>query len=180
MSPGAGLPLNGQGVVLRRLTPADLTAFQGYRRLPEVGRFQSWTPMTDAEALAFLRASQNGPLFVPGQWFQIGVAEPEGNQLIGDMGVCVSADRCDAELGFTLSPAWQGQGLATAAVRAVLPWVFAQAGVSRVIGITDARNQASVRVLRRVGMQRVAVINTVFRGEACEEETYALSRSSHG
>jgi hypothetical protein len=46
--------LRGDGFVLRRLATADLAAFQAYRTDAALGRYQGWSPMTDAEARAFL------------------------------------------------------------------------------------------------------------------------------
>ena len=48
------LPRAFSGGLLRRLRPSDLAAFQAYRSIPELGRFQGWSPMSEAEAAAFL------------------------------------------------------------------------------------------------------------------------------
>lgn len=48
----------------------------------------------------------------------------------------------------------------------------------RVVGITDARNAASVRVLERVGMSRVEAREVVFKGEPCVEWEYSIGRGS--
>ena len=47
-------PVNGQRVVLRRLVAADLPAFQQYRSDDELGRYQGWSPMSDADAAEFI------------------------------------------------------------------------------------------------------------------------------
>jgi RimJ/RimL family protein N-acetyltransferase len=48
--------------------------------------------------------------------------------------------------------------------------------VSRIVAITDARNLASIRLLERVGMRRVATRNAVLRREPRLEHLYAISR----
>ena len=46
------LPRHGQRITLRRLSLADLEAFQAYRSDPIVGLYQSWTPLSqDAAAI---------------------------------------------------------------------------------------------------------------------------------
>lgn len=60
---------------LRRLHRTDLAAFQAYRALAELGRFQGWLPMSFAEALQFLDDMHRLPLFTRGEWVQIGIAD---------------------------------------------------------------------------------------------------------
>jgi len=80
------LPRRFPGGLLRRLRPSDLSSFQAYRSIPELGRYQGWSPMSGAEAMAFLAEMKDAPLFTPGQWVQLGIAEAATNRLIGDIG----------------------------------------------------------------------------------------------
>jgi [ribosomal protein S5]-alanine N-acetyltransferase len=170
------LPRQAGGVVLRRLRTSDLVAFQAYRADPELGRYQGWSAMTDAKALEFLNEVQTAPLFEPGAWVQIGIAEPDSEKLLGDIGLFLNQDATEAEIGFTLARPAHGRGLATAAVRAALHLVFEATSVQRVLGITDARNLASIRLLERVGMRRIDEREVEFRGERCVEWVYAIDR----
>jgi RimJ/RimL family protein N-acetyltransferase/L-amino acid N-acyltransferase YncA len=174
------LPRAGARVVLRRLRRDDLPAFQAYRHDAEVGRWQGWSPQTDAEALAFLDDMAAAPLFAAGEWVQLAIADRATDRLAGDLGVCVAADGAAAEIGFTLAPRFQRQGLATEALREATALVFAHATAERVVCITDARNAASVRVLERAGMRRTATADAVFRGAPCVEHTYELRRDAAG
>ena len=170
------LPSAFPGGVLRRLRTSDLAPFQAYRSDPELGRFQGWSAMSEAEAVAFLAKMNEAALFTPGDWVQLGIAEPEADQLIGDIGIFVSADGLTGELGFTLALDAQGRGIATAAVRQALQVLFCLTSVKQVLGITDSRNVGSIRLLERVGFRRHESRSTVFRGEACIEEVYVLPR----
>ena len=67
--------------------------------------------------------------------------------------------------------------LATVAVRAAVQLIFQLTAVERILGITDARNCASVAVLERVGMRKQEERNAVFRDELCVEHVYARLRS---
>jgi len=173
--PPALLPFLGRRIVLRRLSPADLADFQAYRHDPQVGLYQGWTPWPDTQAAAFLAAMSNAPLFEPRTWCQIGIADRPTGTLIGDIGIHVAAGGQEAEIGFSLRAQSQGLGLATEAVSAAIRLLFEHTAVTRLIGIIDARNLPSIRLLERLGMQRVAVIHTIFRGEPCEEYRYALA-----
>src|SRR5512139_1476283 len=97
------LPRAFPGGSLRRLRASDLAAFQAYRSIPELGRFQGWSSMSETEALSFLAEMSEAQLFTPGDWIQLGIAERESDQLIGDIGIFVSADELTGEIGFTLA-----------------------------------------------------------------------------
>ena len=170
------LPRRFDGGLLRRLRRSDLGAFQAYRSIPELGLYQGWSPMSEAEALAFLVEMEATALFQPGHWVQLGIAEPHIDALVGDIGLRLSEDSQTGEVGFTLAPSAQGRGVASAAVHEALQLLFTATPVSRVLGITDARNTSSVRLLQRLGFECRETRNTVFRGEECREHVFVLPR----
>jgi RimJ/RimL family protein N-acetyltransferase len=138
--PDYELPVRAGTAILRRLSRSDLAQFQAYRHDPELGRYQGWRPMPDAEADAFLSQMSTTPLFQPGCWAQIGIAEFQGNQLIGDLGLYLDDDGQGAEIGITLSRPFQGKGIATEVLRKAIKLVFQCTGVGLVRGVTDVRN----------------------------------------
>jgi [ribosomal protein S5]-alanine N-acetyltransferase len=172
------LPRASSRIVLRRLARADLRAFQTYRHDAKVGLYQGWTAQNDDDAAAFIAGMCAARLFTPGVWIQLGIADGNTNNLIGDIGICLYVDGQKAEIGFTLAPAAQGRGLGTEAVHSAIGLIFEQSSAQKIIAITDARNTASIRLLERVGMQKTETANAVFRGESCVEHTYVLGRSS--
>ena len=133
--------------------------------------------MSEIEASAFLATMNTAPLFAPGEWIQLGIAEPVVERLIGDIGIYVADDKRSAKIGFTLEPGGQGRGIATAAVREAIHLLFAATKVQQVFGITDDRNTASIRLLERTGFQFKENRDVVFRGEPCSERIYVLVRN---
>lgn len=162
-------------MTLRRLRPDDLVPLQAYRSDPEVGRYQGWEPMTDAEAAAMIAEMAAAPCPTLGGWVQIAIADTETDALLGDIGLHVSESGEGAELGITLAPHAQGRGLAEEAARALIAGLAADTAVRRLVGITDARNTPSARLLERLGMTFEAEEETTFRGEPCRERRYALA-----
>lgn len=161
---------------LRRLRTSDLANFQAYRALPELGRYQGWSAMSDDAATRFLEEMQHAPLFEPGEWVQLGIADTATDQLIGDIGLYLSEDESWGEVGFTLQPSHQGQGIATSAVRHALETLFARTRIAEVRGITDQRNTPSMRLLQRLGFIWVEDCAAEFRGERCTEQVFTLRR----
>ncbi len=170
------LPRQFPGGCLRRLRPSDLGAFQAYRGIPDLGRYQGWVPMPEAEALAFLVEMETRPLFQPGQWIQLGIADPHTDGLVGDIGLHLSGDCQTGEVGFTLAPSAQGRGIATAAVREAIQLLFTATPVVRILGVTDDRNPPCIRLLKRLGFECRETRNAVFRGEECTEQVFVLTR----
>ena len=112
---------------------------------------------------------------IPGEWFQFAVAYPSTDELLGDVALRVDDDDTSrVELGFTMSPAHQGKGYATEAVTRVIAYAFQRLGVETVFAIADARNDASIALLERIGMRRTATEHVRFKGAWCDEHTYEL------
>ena len=158
--PSDPFPRGTGRVVLRRLELADLSRFQAYRRDPNVGEFQGWDSQPDHEAARFIQDMSDVELFPRGAWVQLGIADRSTDKLIGDVGICVSADGEEAEIGFTVSPHAQGSGLGTEAVREVIGLIFDHTGVHRIIAVIDARNMRAHRLALRVGFQKLESLST--------------------
>ena len=172
------LPRHGKRTALRRLSTSDLARFQAYRVNPEVGRYQGWSAKSTEEAEAFLAEMAAAPLFVPGEWVQLAIAESGTDHLIGDIGVCVrGGNENSVEIGFTLAPEAQGKGLGSEAVRETIAMLFEFTPVETVIAITDTRNLPSIRLLERVGMRLKETVESAFRGEPCTEHVFEVRRS---
>ena len=170
------LPRFANDVVLRRLAASDLPAFQAYRHDPLLAQYQGWAAKSDAEASAFLTNMSAVTLLQPGIWSQIGIADPDGDCLIGDVGLFLAPDGHQSEIGVTLRRQSQGRGIATAAVREAINLVFEQTNADQVVGIADARNLQSIRLLQRVGMHMAESRGAIIREQPCVEHIYAISR----
>src|SRR6185436_6218384 len=93
-------PIHSSRLTLRRFQAKDLLAFVAYRSDPEVARFQSWSSLNEAEARDFIREQQQAQFGVPGEWFQIAIAQQQTDALLGDIGVCIKGDDpTSAEIG---------------------------------------------------------------------------------
>jgi RimJ/RimL family protein N-acetyltransferase len=171
------LPIQTARLVLRRFIPKDLESFQAYRSDPVLARYQGWEPMPDEQARSFLAGQARQALGAAGQWLQVAVTRRETGEVIGDLGLCV-VDESEGvvELGFTVAQWAQRRGYATEAVNAMLEALLGQRSVQSVMAVTDARNTASVALLRRVGFRHERTTTTIFRGEPCQEQTFVLTK----
>lgn len=172
------LPIEFPGGRLRRLTLSDLDAFQAYRALPELGRYQGWSPMSNSEAIRFLNEMSRVSRFSPGNWVQLAIAEMQTDRLIGDLGLYLSTDQTTGEMGYTLQPSYQGRGIATLAVQHAMRLFFQTTKASRILGITDTRNLPSIRLLERLGFECIDIREVRSRDSACSEREYEMQRDN--
>ena len=162
---------------LRHFKDSDLIPFMGYRNDPGVARYQSWEGISEAEARTFIQEQKEIQPGVPGRGFQVAIELKETGVLIGDCYFTVNElDDRQAEIGFTLSRNYQGQGFATEAVSYFLNYVFLTFNLHRIIAITDCENTASVALLERLGMRREGhfLQNIWFKGKWADEYLYAI------
>jgi len=173
------LPLDSARLVLRRFSGGDLAAFQAYRNDPEVARFQGWESFSLAEATVFVARQERQEIASPGQWLQLAISLKQTGQLVGDCALKVhAADARQATIGITLCRAFQGQGLATEALSALLEYLFLEANLHRVQADTDPANVRAWRLLERLGMRREAhcLQSLWFKGHWADEYFYAILR----
>jgi RimJ/RimL family protein N-acetyltransferase len=170
-------PILTERLAIRGLDMADAEDFSGYRSLPEVYEFQSFRPKDEGQVTEFLCGLAELP-DIRNSWFQLAVCLKGDGVLIGDIGIHFLEDDAQAEIGYTISPDYQGQGYGTEAVSAVISYLFTGLRKHRIIASVDPRNTRSVKLLDRLGMRREAhfVKSIVIDGKWCDDCVYALLR----
>lgn len=151
-------PVLTERLSLRRMRVADADRVWAFRSRPEV--FE-WLSRADADQDEFVARVTE-----PERLAKLLVIETrDDRRIVGDLLVTIQdpwaqaevADQArgvQAELGWTLDPAHQGHGYATEAVRAMLGVCFRDLGLRRVVANCFADNEASWRLMERVGMRR--------------------------
>ena len=90
----------------------------------------------------------------PEQWIWYtawGLYQNDSGDFVGDLCFKGLPENGQPEIGYGISPEFQGQGYATEAVRAACRWALAQPDVAAVEAETEPANAASQAVLRKVG-----------------------------
>ncbi len=171
--PPTFLPLRSPRLILRRFAAVDLDRFFAYRSDPDVERYQGWGAQTRDGALSFIEGNQSAAFGVPGEWFQIAVADKQSDALLGDIGLHVNGtEPTTVELGFTLARGVQGKGYAREAASTLIDALFATDAITKIVCIADARNEPSLKLLQRLGMMHVRSDEVEFKGEPCVEHTF--------
>jgi len=147
-------PVTTERLSLRPAEQRDAAATFAFRSLPEVAEWIT-SRTTDLEAWE----AGFGDRLVDTL-----VIELDGT-VVGDLMLRVQdawaqtevrhlAAGAEAEIGYTVDPAYGGRGLATEAAQALLAIAFDGLGVRRVIAQCFADNIASWKLMERLGMRR--------------------------
>ena len=139
-------------LVLRAWQHSDIEAYAPMLADADVMRFLGG-PVDRAEA--WRRMAQHA-----GHWSLRGygnwaIERRADGALLGRAGLWEPDGWPDLELGWMLARAAWGHGYATEAARAALEWSWNTLAAERLISIVHAENEASARVARRLGMERV-------------------------
>lgn len=155
-------PLVTDRLLLRRSVPGDAETIAAYRSDPAVHRYQGWD-RTDVEGVREEIEQMAGR--APGEaggWVQLSVEERDGGRLVGDVGMSPAEDAPGVmKIGYTMTPAVQGRGYATEAVRALIAYAFDRLGVEVIRAYASALNIPSIKLAEKVGMQ---LMETIERG----------------
>jgi RimJ/RimL family protein N-acetyltransferase len=74
----------------------------------------------------------------------------------------MSVGRCNAELGYWIGVPFWGNGYATRANRKIVKFAFEEANLDSLYARPLVRNQASCRVLEKIGFEHVDTVDNVF------------------
>lgn len=94
------------------------------------------------------------------------VVEKNTGQVIGRAGICYREGYDDPEIGFVIEADRQRRGYATEVCRAILKYGQEELGFERLLAFVQPKNQASMRVCDKLGMENVGQV--VIKGEVYE------------
>jgi ribosomal-protein-serine acetyltransferase len=153
-------PLGEDAALLPR-TPALADAYQQLltANSERLARWEPWAgqPLTPEGTRSFLEAS--GRAWLEGTELPVVIAVPAGDrwQLAGSAGLRINAYSQSAEGGYWVDGAFEGRGLVTRAVTALLDQAFGPLGLARVTLRTEVANQRSRAVAVRLGFTEEGV-----------------------
>lgn len=134
-----------------------------------------WPNPDEAEALPlFVRELERDP--ASAEWGQHLFIHTTDRAIAGGAGWKGRPDPTGTvEIGYGVVPSYQRQGYATEGVRALVVWAFAHPEVRRVIADCRQDNPASIRVLEKLGMRRLAPTGDLLNWEL-PRATWAAAR----
>jgi RimJ/RimL family protein N-acetyltransferase len=146
--------LVGERVRLRPVVAADAPALLEVFGDPEVARYLG-IPLLRRPAEARRMAEEIRDGARSGELLQWAITAKDDDRLLGTCSLArISWNAERAEVGFAIGAAHWGRRLASAAVPLVVDFAFAELGFHRLEADVDPRNEASLRLLERLGFRR--------------------------
>jgi RimJ/RimL family protein N-acetyltransferase len=174
----AGIELRTERLLLRRCREDDLDRLAEIQALPEVARYMYWEPSTREQVEPMLaRWIEATRLERDDDAVTLAVERRGDGQLLGNVTVFLrSLEHRQVEVGYVFHPDASGHGYATEATRALIDLAFDDLDAHRVFARTDARNDPSSALCRRLGMRQEAHFreSELFKGSWGDELVFAV------
>ncbi len=126
-----------------------------FSRLLEADVPADWPPETLADVQGLMAEKLAADPGLTGWWGWYVIARPgvvaDSATLIGTVGCSRWGPENRLYFGYGLLPAYFRRGLASEAALALIDWVTAQPGITRIDATTFERHEASIRILERCG-----------------------------
>jgi RimJ/RimL family protein N-acetyltransferase len=179
MIDGLQLPdIPAERVRLRWLTDADVDDLFEVFGDPDVMKYWSCPPFVSRDQAQEL-VDEIHRHFAEKSLFQWGIELVDQGRVIGTCTLAEpSVQNRRAELGFALGRAWWGRGYAREAVEALLAFAFGELDLHRIEADADPRNDASIRLLERIGFSREGTLRErwIVAGETQDTAFFGLLR----
>lgn len=135
---------------LREMTPEDAEHAYILNSDPEVLRYTGDDPFESVEeACEFLVNYESYKRYGLGRW---GVILKETGEYLGWCGLKYTPELDEFDIGYRFMKKFWGFGYATEAAAACLELGFNQLGIKTIVGRAMPENDASVRVLEKIGL----------------------------
>ncbi|AFL82638.1 acetyltransferase, ribosomal protein N-acetylase [Aequorivita sublithincola DSM 14238] len=135
---------------LRKVLPTDAERVFYFRSNKEINKYIKRPPQTREMSIAHIQLLDYNLKTNKGiSW---GITTKDSNVIIGN--ICLwnfSKDKKTAEVGYDLDPKFQGQGIMSEALKAVLHFAFEIRGFETIEAYTDYRNIPSKKLLKLHG-----------------------------
>jgi RimJ/RimL family protein N-acetyltransferase len=174
-------PRQTSRLTLREYEASDLDGLTSLYSREDVNRYLYSEPKNKDQMRSVLEAKLNRPReIIDKNVMPVAVVLRDTNRLVGDFMLRWTADQHrQGEIGGSLHPDFQGQGLAVETYAELLEIGFSDFNLHRIFGRCDGRNSASIRALEKVGLQREAhlIENEFVKGEWTDEVVLAIRRN---
>jgi ribosomal-protein-alanine N-acetyltransferase len=165
---------------IRLIKKSDAKALDVYRNHEEYGRYTTTKPDPDFDMPASILKKLKRAAEKPKKYWPLVLVLKSSGKVIGD--VRINADALFptiCELAYGINPEYWNKGYMTEAVKAVVDYCHDELKMHRVVIRSDARNKASWRIARKIGMHYEGTMQYGFitwRGFMPKLKTYASIR----
>lgn len=150
--------LETRRLILRPFAASDAADVQRLAGDREIADTTLNIPHPYEDGMAEEWIATHRPRFEEGKLCNFAITLRDSGDLIGAMGLVITRRFDHAELGYWMGKPYWGKGFCTEAGRAVIEYGFTHLGLHRIHASYMARNPASGRVMRKLGMKQEGVL----------------------
>jgi [ribosomal protein S5]-alanine N-acetyltransferase len=154
MSPTRQPELTTERLHLRPLGPDDAPEVQRYGGAWEIADVTLAVPHPYEDGVAEEWIAGHAAAFGRGELAVFGIARISERRILGVIDLRIDREQRRAEMGYWIGLPFWGKGYCTEAARALLDYGFRELDLNRIAADHLARNPASGRVMRKIGMTR--------------------------
>lgn len=167
--------MGAEGVLLEPFTAAHLDDVVELVRDPDVLRFTRIPEPTPADfPRRWLTRYENGRRDGSSEGFA--AVDGDGRFLGLALAPHIDREGRELELGYIVAPGARGRGVATAMLRLLTEWAFAETGALRAFLVINVDNVASERVAERCGYVREGVMRSIHSKDGVRIDASLWSR----
>ncbi|MBU3127858.1 GNAT family N-acetyltransferase [Clostridium tagluense] len=144
-------------LVLREITEQDAESIYKLLSNPEVIKYDTFELFTDIKQAEDLIECFN-EAFRQKRAIFWGISLKNESQIIGFCKCEIEIPKIRADLGYDLRPEYWNRGIMTEALDAVIDFTFNKADVNRIEASVSNENNASIRVLEKLGFIKEGVL----------------------
>ena len=139
-------------LTLRRFIMDDFAAVHSYVSCAENVAYMVWEPNSEEQTYAFINMAISKAEECPCLNYQYAAVLKESGKLIGACNLALSGD--EAEIGWILHRDFWKRGFGAEMGKRLLEFGFDTLQLHRILAHCDAENEASYRVMEKIGMRR--------------------------
>jgi RimJ/RimL family protein N-acetyltransferase len=178
------LPIRTERLVLRPYRDDDYDAFADIQSREDVHLWLYTSARSPEEVRDALdERTRRDAIETEGAGLTLAIELRERAAVVGDVSFWITSTKhAQGEIGFIVHPDHQRRGYASEAAAAVLRLGFEHAGMHRIVGRCEVRNEGSAAALRKLGMRLEAhfVENEWVKEEWQSEYLFAILHSEWG
>ncbi len=140
-------------LTLRPFTLADAADVQRLAGAREVASTTATIPHPYEDGMAETWISTHPNTLTDGTGITYAITLTEPGELCGAIGLSIKSEHQRAEMGYWIGVPYWGRGYCTEAASALRDYGFRALGLHRIRAVHLARNPASGRVMRKIGMR---------------------------
>lgn len=140
-------------LLLRPFTIDDAAAYWPLASSPAILRYTGDDAQTSLDAVRDILATRPLRDYAVHGYGRMACIEKSSSRLVGFCGLKYLDDLREVDIGFRFLPDCWGQGYATESAQVLIDHGRAVSGIGRIVGLVQAANGGSVRVLEKLGLR---------------------------